>query len=119
MLRWNTTGITVAGVTSQQGAASNKLYLPIGLAIDYANSLYIADYGNNRIQKYETGASFGQTVAGQANGTGCNSSACLFQPTDVTVDTNNNVYALDSGNNRVQFWSNGSLSGITVAGNST
>jgi sugar lactone lactonase YvrE len=82
------------------------------------NSLYISDFGNNRVQKYLINASFGITVAGQANGTGCSSSMCLSGPAAVAVDTNGNVYVADTVNNRVQFWSAGSLSGITVAGNS-
>lgn len=111
-------GITVAGVTNQTGTSSNKLNFPFGLAIDYLNALYIADSFNHRIQKYQRGVSVGQTVAGRANGTTCSSSACLFTPADVTVDTNGNVYVADSYNNRVQLWSDGSSSGVTVAGNS-
>jgi len=109
----------VAGVTSQPGNTANKLNEPFGLAFDYSNSLYIADLFNNRIQKYQIGALFGTTVAGQANGTGCASSVCLSTPGDVTVDTNGNIYVADTSNRRVQFWSSGSLSGITIAGNST
>lgn len=117
MLRWNSTGLTIAGVTSQSGTAANKLNLPIGLSFDYLNSLYIADAGNNRIQKFQRGASFGSTIAGQANGTGLTTSMYLQTPTNVAVDTNSNVYISDTANNRIQLWSSGSLSGITIAGN--
>lgn len=115
-LRWNPVGITVAGVSNQPGTASNKLNIPIGIVVDYSNSLYIADFGNNRTQKYQRGATFGQTVSGQANGTASSSSACISNPADVTIDTNNNVYVLDTSNHRVQLWSDGSLSGVTLAG---
>jgi len=109
----------VAGVTSQPGTAANKLNEPFGLAFDYSNSLYIADLFNNRVQKYQTGALFATTVAGQANESGCASSVCLSTPADITVDTDGNIYVADTYNKRVQFWSSGSLSGITIAGNST
>jgi hypothetical protein len=81
------------------------------------NSLYIADVYNNRIQKYQINALSGTTVAGQANGTGCPSSICLLTPADVAVDTYCNMYIADTSNMRIQFWANGSSSGVTIAGN--
>ncbi len=109
----------MAGVTNQSETAANQLNKPFGLEFDYSNSLYISDLCNNRIQKYQTGDLFATTIAGQANGTGCMSSVCLSMPADVTVDTNGNIYVADTSNSRVQFWSSGSLSEITIAGNST
>ena len=108
----------MAGVTNQSGNGSNKLNLPVGITLDYLNALYIADFGNNRVQKYESGSSFGITVAGQANATGCSSSTCLLNPADVAVDTARNIYVLDTSNGRVQLWYYGSTAGVTVAGNS-
>ncbi|CAF4907833.1 unnamed protein product [Rotaria socialis] len=115
-LKWNATGITVAGVTGVSGSTPNKLNKPQGLSIDSNGTLYIADQNNCRVQKWLSGASNGTTVAGQSNGT-CGSGPSLLQtPQGVIVDSNGNVYAVDTYNNRVQLWSYGASFGIMVAG---
>lgn len=114
VLRWNTTGITVAGVTGQTGNASNLLANPADVVLDWANNLYVVDSNNYRIQKYLFGSTIGQTVAG----TGANGStpSRLFGPTRLLLDTNENLYISDSYNSRVQFWSKGAVNGTTIAG---
>jgi hypothetical protein len=114
VLRWNSTGITVAGITGTPGMASNQLNTPTDVKLDYANNLYIADYLNHRIQKYLFGSSTGITVAG--NGTNSSSQYQLARPSRVTLDVNENLYVTDTGNDRIQFWPNGGISGSTVAG---
>lgn len=116
ILRWNQTGITVAGVAGQSGNSSDKLYNPRGVYLDWSYTLYVADTLNNRIQKYLRDASFGETVAGQASGIAGVGSSYLYQPADVLVDLNNNIYVTDTGNSRVQLWSSGSSTGNTIAG---
>ncbi|CAF3888102.1 unnamed protein product, partial [Rotaria sp. Silwood1] len=118
-LRWNTTGITVAGIMNQRGTASNLLDWPMGLAIDSSNTLYVAEYSNNRVQKFLSGMSNGTTVAEQANGVQNRTSTTLNFPVGVTVDSSGNIYVADSGNSRVQLWASGASSGSTVAGNGT
>ncbi len=117
ILRWNTTGITVAGVTDVLGNTSNTLNTPRGITLDYLYTLYIAGFGNARVQKYSRGTSSGITAAG--NGTASSSPNQLAGPSDVVVDTNGNLFVADLGNNRIQLWNKGVNSGITVAGNST
>lgn len=85
--------------------------------LDSSDSLYVADAQHNRIQKFFYGNNTGITVAGQTNGSFGVTARHLNFPNDVTVDSNGNVYAVDTYNNRVQFWSVNSTSGITVAGN--
>ncbi|CAF1467825.1 unnamed protein product [Adineta steineri] len=116
VLRWNTTGETIAGVVGQFGNASNQLNVPFGLTMDWSNTLYIADWSNHRVQKYLRNSSFGQTVAGQATGSYNTTSSFLYYPGDVAVDWNSNVYVADTFNNRIQLWTNGSSTGMTVAG---
>jgi len=116
VLRWNTTGITVGGVTGQLGNATNKLYYPMGLYVDWANTLYIADQYNNRIQKYVRSASFGTTIAGDSTGLNGSALSCLYYPADVTVDSNGNIYVSDAWNHRVQLWNYNASAGTTIAG---
>ncbi|CAF4357355.1 unnamed protein product, partial [Rotaria magnacalcarata] len=115
-LKWNATGITVAGVTGISDTTPDKLNKPQGLSIDSNGTLYIADRNNCRVQKWLSGARNGTTVAGQSNGT-CGSGPSLLQtPQGVIVDSDGNVYAVDTYNNRVQLWSYGASFGIMVAG---
>ncbi|CAF4496451.1 unnamed protein product, partial [Rotaria sp. Silwood2] len=116
LLRWNSTGLTVAGIGSSSGSTSDKLNTPIDLAVDFSNTLYIADFNNNRIQRWLIGASTGTTVAGQANGTSGIGAAYLSAPAGVIIDSNNNIYVSDSINARIQQWTNGATSGTQIAG---
>jgi sugar lactone lactonase YvrE len=79
-----------------------------------SNILYIADSQNHRIQQWFPGSSFGITVAG-TSGTIGSSSTLLNTPRDIFVDSLQNIYIADSQNNRIQFYSNGSTSGLTLS----
>ena len=116
ILRWNSTGITVAGVTGQPGNTSDKLSTPRGIGIDWVNILYIADTDNNRIQKYSKNASVGETVAGQSSGIAGAGNDSLRNPFDAVVDLNGAVFVADSSNHRIQLWTRGSSAGTTIAG---
>ena len=89
---------------------------PSALALDSSQALYVVETSQNRVQKYIIGTSNSSTVAGQASGVANSTSAFLNSPTDIAVDSNNNVYVLDKLNNRVQFWPSGASNGTTVAG---
>ena len=60
-----------------------------------------------------TGAINATTVAGE-NGVPSKWSYGLNFPTSIIFDQFENMYILDSGNNRIQRWSSGSTYGITV-----
>lgn len=116
-ITWNSTATTIAGVASgTAGTAANQLYYPYGLALDSSNALYVADYRNNRIQKWASGATSGITVAGQSSGTAGSSSTALSMPVAIALDSAGNMYFTDRGNHRVMYWANGASSGTTVAG---
>lgn len=103
----------VAGGSSD-GSGSDQLSQPRGITIDASGNLYIADFGNHRIQKWAPGASAGETVAGgNAAGDAANQ---LNYPSGVAVDGAGNVYVADQYNHRVQKWAPGATEGETVAG---
>ncbi|CAF4509002.1 unnamed protein product, partial [Rotaria sp. Silwood2] len=88
--RWSSSGWPVAGNPSgTAGSDSSLLSCPMGIYLDQNSTLYIADRGNGRIQKWPSGSSSGITVAG-ANGQ-------IGSPTDVSVDTYGTVYVLSGG----------------------
>lgn len=86
------------------------------MILDYKNSLYIADRNNHRIQKYLAGSSNATTLAGLFNGTSGSTLDRLYFPAHVLVDTDENLYITDTGNQRILYWPNGATSGTKIAG---
>jgi sugar lactone lactonase YvrE len=113
----NVTNAVIVGGTGGFGSNSYQLNTPYGLYLDEVNLyLYVADYNNNRIQRYQVGVSTnGSTVAG-GNGQGSASNQ-LNLPYSVCVSKiTNAIYIADSGNHRVQRWNSGATNGVTIVG---
>jgi len=103
---------TVAGSStppySGDGGAATNAYLdnPVGVAVDSAGDLYIADQGNNRVRKVDTNGII-TTVAGNGGFSysgdgGAATSASLSSPAGVALDSLGNLYVADAGNNRIR-----------------
>ena len=114
-------GNSRAGYSGDGGAALNaQLSSPVGLAIDSAGDIFIADSGNNRVREVLTSGIIvtvaGNGVAGFAGDGGPAVSAQFSNVQGIAVDSSGNLFVADSGNNRVRKVS---VSGIvtTVAGN--
>ena len=77
-----------------------------GVAIDPKTSnVYVADFYNNRIQKFDSNGTFITSWGSSGTGNGQ-----FNDPSDVAIDSSGNVYVTDSDNNRVQkFDSNGTF----------
>lgn len=102
-------------------ATSGAINLPVGIAVDSSNDIFIADSGNNRIRRVDGTTGIITTVAG--NGTAAfagdgalATAASLNSPSGVAVDAAGNLYIADSANNRIRRVD--AVSGIitTVAG---
>jgi sugar lactone lactonase YvrE len=106
----------VAGIINSAQTGTSGFNNPTGLHINTNNTLYIADQTNNRIQMWLAGAGSGTTVAGDSADHQGSNSTMLQAPVDVTFDNNGFMYVSDQGNNRVQRFSPGSITGTTVAG---
>ncbi|WP_396189162.1 putative Ig domain-containing protein [Flavobacterium sp.] len=99
-------------------AATAQFYYPYGVAVDKYGIIYVADYFNNRIRKITPTGSV-STIAGGVEGyaDGYYTNAKFKNPIRVIVDTEQNLYVTDSGNNKIRKISYmGSVS--TVAGSS-
>jgi hypothetical protein len=101
---------TLAGATGNSGSADGtgstaRFYILSAVAVDSLGNVYVADSGNNTIQKV-TPAGVVKTLAGlgglygSADATG---SAARFRgPASVAVDTNGNVYVADQVNHTIR-----------------
>jgi sugar lactone lactonase YvrE len=101
-------------------ATSAQLNAPLGVAVDTARNLFIADYGNNRVCKVTSNGVIstvaGNGIRGFSGDGGPATSAQLNAPLGVAVDTARNLFIGDYGNDRVRkVTSSGIIS--TVAGN--
>ncbi|CAF4131889.1 unnamed protein product, partial [Adineta steineri] len=83
----------VAGVSNTAGSTSTTLHNPYGIFIDKYLNLYVADNGNNRIQKFASGQSNGTTISTGA--------ITLSIPTGVILDSDGYIFIVDNGNNRI------------------
>jgi trimeric autotransporter adhesin len=113
---------TTAGPAAGDGglATAAKLNQPQGLAFDAAGNLYIADTGNNRVRKVDTGgyiSTFAGTTAGFGGDTGQATLAQLHTPMQLAFYSGS-LYIADESNHRIRKV-DGSGVITTVAGNGT
>ncbi|CAF1350038.1 unnamed protein product [Adineta ricciae] len=99
----NGTGITVAGGTGS-GTGFNQLNSPAGICVTRdGQTLYVADYNNNRIMKWNIGDTQGSLVAGSATGIPGKTAQLLNGPADLAFDpTETYLYVSDYNNRRIQ-----------------
>jgi uncharacterized protein (TIGR03437 family) len=113
-------GLGTAGYTGDGGAAIEaQLNAPMGLALDAAGNLYIADSGNHAVRKVSKNGVIA-TVAGigspgYSGDGGAAIAAALDQPEGVAVDASGLLYIADTFNNRVREVAPGGII-QTVAG---
>ncbi len=81
-----------AAGTGCAGSESNMLNQSFGIYVDDNSNLYVADSGNNRVQRFRNGVSIGTTET-----TGLS----LNKPTSVILDGDGYLFIVDSGNQRI------------------
>ncbi|MES2388496.1 MAG: T9SS type A sorting domain-containing protein [Bacteroidota bacterium] len=94
-----------SGFTNGTGSGA-KFNTPRGLAVDAADNVYVADFGNNCIRKI-TPAGVVSTFAGSTSGTtgtsnGTGTAARFDGPNSLTFDSFGNLYVADQGNNKIR-----------------
>ncbi|MDR0780783.1 MAG: IPT/TIG domain-containing protein [Pseudomonadales bacterium] len=109
-------------VSTFAGDGSAEIFnVPIGVAVDAAGNVYVADSENNRIRKI-TPAGVVSTLAGDGtyNFADNNTNPLLARfkgPSGVAVDAAGNVYVADSDNHRIRKITSAGVS--TLAGDGT
>ena len=114
-----TNGTTIAGEPTS-GTTAYQLHGPTASCFDASGYLYVADYYNNRIQRFPPGSTLGSNAVTVAGGNGSGSALNqIVNPESVVVDAAGNIYVSDQGNNRILKFPSGSTSatyGVVVAG---
>jgi len=103
-LKWKQQATTIAGGNGK-GNQLNQFNTPFGICVnDQQQTMYVADFGNHRIIKWNFGERNGEVVAG-GNGQG-NRIDQLNCPFNVILDQNKkSLIICDVGNERVVRWS--------------
>jgi len=104
-----TTVAGYAGKGSTDGMGSNALFFnPLGVAVDVAGNVYVADSGNNTIRVINS-SGMSSTLAGRAgvsgSADGAGSNAFFNQPSGIALDNISNVstiYVTDYGSSTVR-----------------
>ncbi|MGB6688000.1 MAG: hypothetical protein WBE76_09175 [Terracidiphilus sp.] len=100
-------GTGTAGTFIAGAATSSKLSSPVAVAADSSGNIYIADSGDHAVARVNTSgtlsyfAGTGTSGSTNDNNGSAATSAKLNSPSGLAVDSNNNVYIADSGNDTV------------------
>ncbi|MDE1764759.1 MAG: SBBP repeat-containing protein [Thaumarchaeota archaeon] len=96
----------ISGITNARGEEStitatplgpDHLYNPVGLALDGAGNIYVADYGGHSVLKFDKNGRFLSKF-----GTYGSQPGQLKDPTGIAVDSLGNIYVVDQGNSRIE-----------------
>ncbi len=102
-------GTGLPGFSGDGGpATSAQLNHPLGIALDAAGNLYIADSNNSRIRVVSSSTGAITTIAGNGlfgygGDTGFATDALLNFPAAVLPDANGNIYVADTQNNAIRI----------------
>jgi len=116
-------GDGTAGFSGDSGpATSAQLNAPVGVAVDAAGNLFIADKENHRIRKVDTAGVIttiaGDGTAGFSGDGSAATSAQLNRPYGVAVDAAGNLFIAELNNNRIRKVDTAGII-TTVAGDGT
>ena len=110
-ITWPTWIGTVGGSTIGINESCFSLYA------DQNNSLYCSMNARHMVVKRSFSSASNATVIVAGNGSAGSASSTLSSPRGILVTVSLDLYVADCGNNRVQLFSLGQLSGTAVAGN--
>jgi hypothetical protein len=116
---------TLVGTAGQCNATGNDLAYPAGLALDSSGNLFIGDTSNCVVRKFVLSSKALSTYAGLISSCGFSgdggsaTSAQMYYPAGVAVDSAGNLFISDSQNCVIREVTKSALKINTVAGNHT
>ena len=84
------------------GNATAQFRSPVGVVVDPSGHVFVADTGNDRIQKFDKNGTFVSTWGGFGTGNGQ-----FKEPNGLAVDGGGHVFVADTSNNRIQKFDDG------------
>ncbi|MBI4009647.1 MAG: hypothetical protein HY361_00430, partial [Candidatus Aenigmarchaeota archaeon] len=97
--------------TGTSGTTASTLNAPFGIAFDSSGNLFVADFSNHRILRYDTPFTDGEAAtlvlgqadftSGSANRGGSVAANTLSNPNRVEFDSSGNLFVADGSNNRI------------------
>ncbi|MDE0197429.1 MAG: NHL repeat-containing protein, partial [Caldilineaceae bacterium] len=81
------------------GCGEGEFNMPWGIAVDEVGDVYVADWRNDRVQKFGADGDFKMAFGESGCGDGQ-----FNRPSGVDVDRHGDIYVVDRGNNRVQLF---------------
>ena len=80
-----------------KGSGNGQFNEPRDLAFDSSNNVYVTDFNNHRVQKFDANGTF----LGKFGSRGSNKGK-LDGPSGIAIDSNDNIYVAEHNNSRVQ-----------------
>ncbi|MGC1165793.1 MAG: S8 family serine peptidase, partial [Solirubrobacterales bacterium] len=93
-------GVAFIGALGSFGSGSGQFNVPVGLAVDSKDHIWVADSENNRIQEFDDEGEYLSQLGSKGTGNGQ-----LNSPAALSVDSNDHIWVADSNNHRIQEFS--------------
>ena len=121
---WTVSTLAGSGTATPVGTASDgtgeaaTFNSPRGLTMDTNGNLYVCDYGNHRIRKIVIATGVVTTIAGwsMGYGEGTGSMVRFNNPSGIVIDSYQNLYVTDTGNNLIRRISSSGVVSTLVGG---
>ncbi|OLE40274.1 MAG: hypothetical protein AUG16_04860 [Thaumarchaeota archaeon 13_1_20CM_2_39_20] len=97
------TYVSTLGVSSKYGTDNSHFSYPQGVALDSSGNIYVADRGNDRVQKFSSSGEYLLTLG--VSGTSGIDISHFNTPVSVALDSSGNIYVADTYNHRIQKFS--------------
>src|SRR5271166_615903 len=88
----------VSGSIGSSGSGNGQFVQPTGIAFDSSGNVWVVDYGNNRVQEFNSNGVY-QSQFGSGGGSG---NGQFYDPTGIAFDASGNIWVTDSVHDRVQ-----------------
>ena len=78
-----------------KGSQDGQFNFPINISVDKSGNVYVADFYNNRIQKFDSNGKFIMKLGNKNN-------EQFLHPSGISIDSEGNIYISDFGHHCIQ-----------------